>query len=133
MIHLDTNACIRALNRSSEALVAQLEAHDPSEIAVSSVVRAELAYGARRSRHVQRNLEVLERFFAPVHTVAFDELCAGHYGRIRAELESQGTVIGPNDLLIAATALAHDALLITADTREFSRVASLRIEDWENP
>lgn len=132
MIHLDTNACIRALNRSSERLVAQLEAHDPSEIAVSSVVRAELAYGARRSRRVEENLGVLRRFLAPFRSVAFDERCADHYGRIRAELEAQGTVIGPNDLLIAATAQAHDALLVTANTREFSRVTGLRFENWES-
>lgn len=133
MIHLDTNACIRVLNRSSEALVAQLKAHDPSEIAVSSVVRAELVYGARRSRHVHRNLQVLERFLAPFQAVVFDQRCADHYGRIRTDLEGQGTPIGPNDLLIAATAQAHDALLVTANTREFSRIADLRIEDWERP
>jgi len=61
----------------------------------------------------------------------FDDACAERYGIIRSELESAGTPIGPNDLMIAATALAHGATLVTNNVKEFSRVAGLRLEDWE--
>ena len=61
----------------------------------------------------------------------FDDRCAEEYGLIRADLDHAGTPIGPNDLLIAATARAHDLVLVTHNTREFSRVSGLQIDDWE--
>ena len=63
-------------------------------------------------------------------SLPFNDQAAEAYGRIRARLGTQGTPIGPNDLIIAATAIAHNVTLITHNTREFSRVDSLRIEDW---
>jgi tRNA(fMet)-specific endonuclease VapC len=74
---------------------------------------------------------LLGRFFAPFASLAFDDVCADHCGRLRSELAAAGTPIGPNDLLIAATALAHELTLVTHNVREFSRVANLRVEDWE--
>lgn len=131
MYLLDTNACIRLLNNASESLVSRLRRHDPSEIRLSAVVKAELFYGARRSSRVSENLRLLHRFFAPFVCLPFDDRCAEHYGLIRADLEQVGTPIGPNDLMIAATARAHDLVLITHNTREFSRVIGLQLEDWE--
>jgi len=61
-----------------------------------------------------------------------DDRCAEDYGVLRDELDRAGAPIGPNDLLIAATARAHNAILVTHNVREFSRVAELRIEDWES-
>ena len=61
----------------------------------------------------------------------FDHRSASVYGRIRANLKSQGTSIGGNDLLIAAIALAHNLTLVTHNTREFARVEGLAINDWE--
>ena len=59
-----------------------------------------------------------------------DDLAAEQYGKIRATLATQGTPIGPNDLLIAATALAYNLIVVTHNTREFGRVQSLKVEDW---
>jgi tRNA(fMet)-specific endonuclease VapC len=128
---LDTNACIRILNGTSPKLVERMRAHAPSQICLCSVVKAELLYGARRSGHVAENLALLERFFGPHPCLAFDDACAEHYGMVRADLATQGRPIGPNDLLIASTARAHDLTLVTHDVAEFSRVVGLRIEDWE--
>jgi tRNA(fMet)-specific endonuclease VapC len=133
MYLLDTNACIRVLNGSSAALVARLRTHAPSEIRLSSVTRGELLYGARRSARVAENIKVLSTFFAPFVSLPFDDSCAEHYGALRASLAAAGKPIGPNDLLIAATALAADLTLVTHNLREFSRVAGLKIEDWERP
>ena len=131
MFLLDTNACIRVLNGSSAPLVARLRRCSPAEIRVSSVTRAELIYGARRSARAAENLQVLAAFFAPLVTVPFDDACAEQYGTMRAALAAEGRPIGPNDLLIAATALAYDLTLVTHNLGEFSRVAGLKFEDWE--
>ena len=131
MYLLDTNACIRILNRTSEGLVRRLSVHEPTDIRLCSVVKAELFCGARRSKRVAENLTLLRRFFEPFVCLPFDDRCAEHFGLIRAELERSGRPIGPYDLMIAATARAHDLVLVTHNVREFSRVIGLQTEDWE--
>jgi tRNA(fMet)-specific endonuclease VapC len=128
---LDTNACIRFLNGTSQVLIERVRDCRPSELALCSVVKAELIFGAQHSGRVEENLETLREFFSPFISFPFDDEAARHYGEIRCELSSRGELIGPNDLLIAATARANDAILITHNTGEFSRVSNLRIEDWE--
>jgi tRNA(fMet)-specific endonuclease VapC len=128
---LDANACIRILNNSSLHLVERLRRHEPWEIGISSIVKAELIYGACKSSRVSENLDLLARFFEPLGSLPFDEVSAEHYGPIRAELERAGTPIGPNDLLIAAAARAHGLILVSHNLREFLRVSGLRVEDWE--
>lgn len=132
MYLLDTNACIRILNGTSPPLIEQLRAVPRSLVRLSSVVKAELLYGARKSTRMAENLRLLERFFDTIASLPFDDRCAEEYGLLRDELDRAGTPIGPNDLLIAATARAHRAILVTHNVREFSRVAELRIEDWES-
>lgn len=128
---LDTNTCIRYLNRRSANIVQRLHAEAPDEIVVCSVTRAELLFGAMKSSNSVKTREAQREFLEPLATLPFDDAAAEHYGRIRAELELAGTPIGPNDLLIAAIALAHNLIVVTHNTREFSRVTDLRIEDWE--
>jgi tRNA(fMet)-specific endonuclease VapC len=132
MYLLDTNACIRVLNNSSAPLVSRLRQEDPSSIQLSSVTKAELLFGARNSARVASNLRLLERFFTPFLSLPFDDRCAEQYAAVRADLTAQGQIIGPNDMLIAATARAHDLILVTHNTREFSRVVGLKVEDWQS-
>lgn len=94
-------------------------------------MKAELAYGAYKSRHVADNLRVLERFFSLFYSFPFDDECIHIAGQRRAELERLGTPIGSNDLLIAAIAIANDRTLVTANTREFGRITGLMFENWE--
>ena len=129
---LDTNACIRILNGTSDSLVSRLRREGPSVVKLSAVVKAELLFGARKSSRVEKNLTLLAKFFEPFEGVAFDDSSAEHYGLIRADLEREGRPIGPNDLLIAATARAHDSTLVTRNTDEFRRVVALRLENWED-
>jgi tRNA(fMet)-specific endonuclease VapC len=131
MYLLDTNACIRILNNSSSTLVNRLYEHRPDEIALCSVVKAELIYGAQRSSRIAENLRLLDRFFAPFHSLPFNDSCIQTYGYIRSDLERAGTPIGPNDLMIAAIAVSNDRILVTANIREFSRVVGLKFENWE--
>jgi tRNA(fMet)-specific endonuclease VapC len=131
MYLLDTNVCIRFLNEATGPVVFRLRQHAPSEIRLSAISKAELLFGARRSARAGDNLRLLTRFFAPFICLPFDDACAEHYGVIRADLTARGQTIGPRDLLIAATARAHDLTLVTHNRREFSRVVGLELEDWE--
>ena len=128
---LDTNVCIAVLNGSPEVVVARLRSHQPGELRLCSVVKAELLYGARRSARAPQNLRHLADFFAAFVSLPFDDACAERYAVIREELVRGGRSIGPQDLLIAATALRHDLELVTHSVAEFSRVAGLRLVDWE--
>jgi tRNA(fMet)-specific endonuclease VapC len=131
MFLLDTNACIHLLRNTSRRLLDRFQQYERSEIKLCSVVKAELFYGAHRSAQREANLVLLQRFFTLLESLPFDDESADHYGRIRGELERAGTTIGPNDLMIASIARAHELVLVTHNTNEFSRVSNLQIEDWE--
>jgi tRNA(fMet)-specific endonuclease VapC len=131
MYLLDTNACVAVLNGSSQPLITRLQAHSPGDVLLCSVVKAELIYGAYHSSRAADNLRLLDRFFEPFLSLPFDDACCTIYGRIRSDLAREGTPIGPNDLLIAATAVANDVTLVTANSKEFGRVAGLSMENWE--
>lgn len=131
MYLLDTNACIRILNNSSLTLVAQIQQHKPSDIFLCSVVKAELVYGAYHSAHPAENFRLLEKFFEPFVSLPFEDQCSYVYGRIRSDLARNGALIGPNDLMIASIAISNKLTLITANTREFGRVVSLSLANWE--
>jgi tRNA(fMet)-specific endonuclease VapC len=128
---LDTNTCIRYLNGKSESIRQSLESKRPDDIALCSVVKAELFYGAMKSANPEKNLAKQQQFASPFVSLPFDDKAAETYSQIRAKLEKLGTPIGPNDLLIAAIALANDVTLVTHNTREFGRVEGLKLEDWE--
>lgn len=132
MYLLDTNVCIHLLNNRHSQIKQHFQRASPANIALCSIVKGELLFGARHSKKVEANLQLLNRFFAPLSSLPFDDRCAEEYGVIRADLSSQGKIIGPNDLLIAATAKAYDATLITHNTNEFSRITGLRLEDWQD-
>jgi tRNA(fMet)-specific endonuclease VapC len=102
-------------------------------VVLCSVVVAELLYGARSSANAKQMLAQIQGFCAAFVSLAFEDRAADEYSKIRAYLAGLGTPIGPNDLLIAAIALAHDLILVTHNTAEFSRVPQLRLEDWQVP
>ncbi len=129
---LDTNVCIRYLNGRSWQVVQRLQSLPVEQVAVCSVVKAELFYGAMKSQTPARSLAKQQVFLQPFQSLPFDDQAAEHYGRIRADLAAKGTPIGPNDFMIAAIALAYNAVLVTHNIREFSRVSDLELEDWES-
>ena len=128
---LDTNACVAYLTARSPNVVTRLHATAPDNVVLCSVVKAELLYGARKSARVQENLERLAAFFVPFPSLPFEDVAAEQYGELRAALEKQGRPIGPNDLIIAAIALAHGLTLVTSNHAEFGRVPGLSVEDWQ--
>ncbi len=132
MLYLpDTNACIRYLNKPGSPVAEKFASAAPGDIALCNIVKMELYYGAYRSSRQQDNLALLKQFFLPFLSLPFDDVAADICGRIRAALATAGTPIGPYDLQIAVIALANNLTLVTHNTREFSRVPSLRLEDWE--
>lgn len=129
MFMLDTNICIYVINERDEALGDQLEAN-ASELCISSITYAELCYGVAHSGRVQDNTRELEAFEVDLAILPFDRDAGKHYGRIRHALARRGTLIGANDLLIAAHARSVDATLVTNNEGEFTRVPQLRVENW---
>lgn len=95
-----------------------------------SVVKAELLFGARQSGQVAQNLRRLEAFFAAFQSLPFDDRAADLYGTMRAQLTREGKLVGSNDMMVASIALAVDATLVTRNTKEFGRIAGLRVEAW---
>ncbi len=128
---LDTNACIQLWQRKNLTVRKHFAQFSPADIALCSVVKAELLFGALRSEQKENNLQLLQKLFAPLNSFEFDDNAAEHYAQIRAELTVQGNLIGANDLMIAAIARANKTTLITHNVAEFERVQGLLIEDWE--
>lgn len=130
---LDTNVCVRYLNGDSLAIRRKLQTIDLADIAICSIVKLELFYGAMRSNNHNETWAITRRFIEVFVSLPFDDIAALIAGRIRAQLANLGTPIGSNDLLIAAIAIAHNLTLVTHNTNEFNRVEGLQIEDWEEP
>lgn len=128
---LDTNTCIGYLNRRNQNIFQNLQARSPTEIVLCDVVKFELYYGAYRSSRQQQNLALLEQFFGAFQSLPFNSDSAIVCGRIRSQLQAQGTPIGAYDFQIAAIALACNLTLVTHNLREFNRVENLKLEDWE--
>ncbi len=129
---LDTNVCIRYLNGRSKRIRKQVDSLSFQEICLCSVVKTELIYGAMKSGNPLKNLERLDNFTEYLFSFPFDDTAAEIYGRIRCQLEMNGRPIGPNDLMIGAIALANEVTLVTHNTREFSRIENLMLQDWES-
>jgi tRNA(fMet)-specific endonuclease VapC len=127
---LDTNICIYIIKKRPVHVISRLKKHHVSDICISSITLAELAYGVQKSERVAQNNLALAEFLAPIDIKPFSEVAAVEFGKIRAFLEKKGTLIGEYDLLIAAHARSIGATLVTNNTREFKRVPELKIENW---
>lgn len=128
----DTDTCIRYFTNRNAGVVQRMAATDPRDIRICDIVKAELYYGAYKSQRRDQNLALYDAFFDQFQSLHFDSAAARQYGRLRVALESVGTPIGPNDFLIAAIALSNNVILVTHNTREFSRVPGLQLDDWES-
>jgi tRNA(fMet)-specific endonuclease VapC len=127
---LDTDTCIDAMKGTYPGMAGRFRHYRPEDFGVPAIVRAELLLGILKSRDPARTREVVERFLAPYELLPFDRAAAAQYAEIRHHLETAGKPIGPNDLLVAATARAQNLTLLTRNAGEFSRVPGLVTEDW---
>lgn len=129
---LDTNICVYLIRKKNPALAEKLAGFPVLDIGLSSITVAELQFGVQKSSQPAQNQQALDLFLIPLTILDFDYDAALTYGRIRTYLEAQGTPIGSLDTLIAAHALSQNLTLITNNTREFSRIPDLMVEDWSN-
>jgi tRNA(fMet)-specific endonuclease VapC len=127
---LDTNVCVDYLTRRFPRVIERIQEISPEDLATSSVVAAELRYGADKSRHAIRNHARLDVLLGEVRSLDFDLAAAASYGALRTSLERRGRPIGAHDMLIAAHALAAGLVLVTDNVREFARVPRLSVENW---
>ncbi len=128
MILLDTNVVIAFLN-GNKAIADRIK-DNIDKIALSALVVAELNYGAKASQNASRNFDKLARLLDVVRTIPFDLECADSFGTIKSRLRSIGKPTGEVDALIAATAIAHKAVLVTGNKKHFEHIEDLRIETW---
>lgn len=129
MYVLDTNTLIYYFKGRGQ--VAQnLGSFSPQEVLISTVVLFELQVGIAKSTSPQKRSQQLQQLLSRVNVVLFDQDAALTAATIRAQLERQGTPIGPIDILIAGVAHSLQATLVTHNVAEFSRVSGLAITDW---
>ena len=135
MYILDSDISIFLLRQKAEAeiVVDRLRKMDRNTLGTTAVTAAELRYGAIHSANPPRNLELVEQFLAPLQLFPFDNAAAIHFAGIKEHLARAGQLIGPMDLLIAATTRSIGATLVTNNTNEFTRVPGLKIENWLTP
>ncbi len=129
MLALDTNTVIyffKGVGNVAERLLRT----PPREVGIPAVVLYDLEVGIMRSAQPESRRKSLAELLRLVRLLSFDESAARAAAGIRAQLEQAGAGIGPMDTLIAGTALAHSATLVTHNTREFGRVLGLSVVDW---
>jgi len=127
---LDTNICMYIRKKKPERVSQRFRNVGFGEAAISVITYGELLYGANKSGQRARSLATVEEFVRIVPPLPLPENAAEAYGFIRAELEVRGETVGPNDLWIAAHALASGLTLVTNEDREFRRVRGLKIQNW---
>lgn len=127
---LDTNTYIYIIKRKPSQVFKRFQKLEITEVGISSISIAELEYGVYKSQRKEQNRIALSQFLIPLEILPFDEQAAQTYGRIRAELECQGIVIGSMDMLIASQAMSLGLTLVTNNVRELARIPGLVLENW---
>ncbi len=129
-VMLDTNICIYLIKNKPQEVKKKFNAYEVGEICISSIAVSELYYGVQKSQMIEKNQRALALFLAPLNIIAYDETAAIEYGKIRANLQVKGNVVGSLELLIAAHAKSLGVKLVTNNTKEFDRIPDLDLENW---
>ena len=127
---LDTDTCSYIMKRSNSGVLKRLSALPVSDVCISVVTKSELLFGVEVSPRRLQDEAALEAFLNYIEVLDFPDRASLHYARIRADLRRLGTMIGANDLFIAAHARSLGLTLVTNNTREFGRVSRLVMENW---
>jgi tRNA(fMet)-specific endonuclease VapC len=127
---LDTDTCAFILRRTSDTLLARIQAAPVAQQVMSVVTSAELQYGVQVSSKKKANQAAVDALARHVAVLVWPQEAAGHYAQIRADLKKKGSMIGANNLLIAAHARSLGATVVTNNTKDFRRVKGLRVENW---
>lgn len=126
---LDTNIVIYVLNRRPLGVLQIFNEHE-GRMAISTVTYAELLYGAENSAKPARNFRIVEDFVSHLEVIDYDKKAAAHFGNIQASLRKTGSLIGVNDMHIAAHARSQGMVMVTNNTKEFERIDGLMLNNW---
>jgi len=126
---LDTDTIVYWLN-GNRVIAQKATVAGQTNVALSTVSQAELYYGAYNSIRVEQNVTAIQRLTQTIALLPFDEAAAQRFGQIKARLKQQGQIILDADVMIASIALAHDLTLVTNNTKHFSRIPDLALENW---
>lgn len=132
MYMLDTDAIIMAVRHPEWPIYPKIKEHLGKDLCISAVTYGELEYGIRKSANPEKNRLAITKILLGIRILDFDSRAAVHFGDIFAELESKRMRIGDRDTMIAAHARSLGYTVVTNNTREFSRVKGLNVEDWKN-
>ena len=127
---LDTDTCSYVMKRSNPAVLKRVQEVRVSDVCISVITKSELLFGVEMSPRRPQDETALNGFLAYVEVLDFPGEAAAHYAKIRADLKTRGTMIGANDLFIAAHARSLGLTLVTNNTREFGRVHDLMLDNW---
>jgi len=127
---LDTNICIYIIKEKPKKVISKFQTLDIGDVCISVITLAELQYGVEKNNYPERNRVALSGFLALIEILPFSEQASSEYGKIRANLERQGNIIGAYDLMIGAHALSEKLILVTNNTKEFKRISNLSLENW---
>jgi tRNA(fMet)-specific endonuclease VapC len=127
---LDTDISSYIMNQSSGRVLRRLLEVSVSDVCISAITRSELEYGVEVSPRQERDRQSFNHFLRHFAVLDYPGAAAADYARIRAVLKERGSMIGAHDLFIAAHAICLDLTLVTNNTREFSRVPGLKIDNW---
>ena len=127
---IDTNICIYIMNERPPEVIQKFKNAEIGQFGISTITVSELNYGVSKSKYQKQNNERLEEFLAPFDILPYDENASKFYGKIHAQLEKDGNIIGPLDMLIAAHTLSKDMVLVTNNEKEFKQIKSLKVENW---
>ncbi len=127
---LDTDTSSYIMKRSNNSVLKRLRRTPVHEVCISVVTKSELLFGVEMSPRRQQDEAALTAFLDYVEVLDFPDQASHDYARIRADLKKRGTMIGANDLFIAAHARSLGLTLVTNNVREFGRVAHLTLENW---
>ena len=127
---LDTDTCSYVMRRAHDGLLKRLSKVPVGDVCMSVITKAELLYGVEVSPKRRQDEAAVEALLRYVEVLDFPDEASSHYAKIRADLKTRGTMIGANDLLIAAHARSLGLTLITNNTREFRRIRHLVIDNW---
>jgi tRNA(fMet)-specific endonuclease VapC len=130
---LDTDISSYVMKRSHSPVLRRLQMVPIADVCISVITKSELMYGVEVSPRKQQDRDALDGYLKYVEVIDYPDAAAAHYGQIRAALKVAGTMIGANDLLIAAHARCLGLTLVTNNTREFGRVKGLHLENWTEP
>lgn len=126
---LDTDILIY-WTKNTLSIVENIVSHDPKSLTASIISRTELYYGAYRSHHMEKNLHTIKRLTQEIRFLPISEDVEKQFGKLKADLRKEGNLIEDFDILIAATAIVNNCILVTNNVRHFARFTELKIENW---